>query len=80
MQLQAVVTVGEFSFLTSLAAWFAIERTMGLRVSAEHERAGLDLSEMGMEAYPPDALDDAAAEPTRPPPVGMTEPTGQVGP
>jgi len=80
VQLEAVVAVGGFSFLTSLAAWFAIARTMGLRVSAEHERAGLDLSEMGMEAYPPDALDDAAAEPTRPPPVGMTEPTGQVGP
>jgi hypothetical protein len=57
-----VVAVGGFSFLTSLAAWFAIKRTMGLRVSVEHERAGLDLSEMGMEAYPSDALGDAAAD------------------
>ena len=57
----------------SLAAWFAIKRTMGLRVSVEHERAGLDVSEMGMEAYPSDdALGDAAADATGPPPIGMT--------
>ena len=42
VQLEAVVAVGGFSFLTSLAAWFAIKRTMGLRVSVEHELVGLD--------------------------------------
>ena len=69
------MTVGGFSFLTSLAAWFAIKRTMGLRVSAEHERAGLDLSEMGMEAYPADALADLDDEAAGPPPVKTIEPT-----
>lgn len=67
VQLAAVVTVGAFSFVTSLAAWYAIKHTMGLRVSAAHERAGLDLSEMGMEAYPADAvLDDTGAVPAPP--------------
>jgi len=63
------------SSVCSLAAWFAIKRTMGLRVSAEHERVGLDLSEMGMEAYPADALGDAVTEADRPPPAGTREPT-----
>jgi Amt family ammonium transporter len=51
-QLEAVITVGPFSFVTSLVAWHAIKRLMGLRVSADHEVAGLDIAEMGMEAYP----------------------------
>jgi hypothetical protein len=41
--------------VTSLLAWLGIKRLMGLRVSAEHEIAGLDVSEMGMEAYPEDS-------------------------
>jgi Amt family ammonium transporter len=52
VQLEAVVSVGAFSFGTSLLAWTAIKKTMGIRVSAEHELAGLDVAEMGMEAYP----------------------------
>ena len=44
-------------------------------MSAEHERAGLDLSEMGMEAYPADALGDAPVEASPSPPVGMIDPT-----
>jgi Amt family ammonium transporter len=75
VQLEAVVTVGGFSFLTSLAAWFAIKRMMGLRVSAEHELAGLDQAEMGMEAYPEDALGDADGEMPPQSPVGIAEPT-----
>jgi Amt family ammonium transporter len=54
VQLEAVVTVGGFSFATSLLAWYGIKRVMGLRVSAEHELTGLDIAEMGMEAYPSD--------------------------
>jgi Amt family ammonium transporter len=53
-QLEAVVAVGGFSFFTSFAAWHAIKKLMGLRVSAEHEQIGLDLAELGMEAYPDD--------------------------
>ena len=76
VQLEAVVTVGGFSFVTSLAAWYAIKRVMGLRVSAAHEIAGLDLGEMGMEAYPEDALVDAVDEPAALPAVGSVEQVG----
>ena len=44
-------------------------------MSEEQERAGLDLSEMGMEAYPADALGDAGADAPQPAPGGMGEPT-----
>ena len=46
------MVVGAFSFVTSLVAWMAIDKVVGLRVAPEHELRGLDLSEMGMEAYP----------------------------
>ena len=52
VQFEAVVTVGAFSFVTSLLVWYAIKKTMGVRVSAEDEVVGLDIAEMGMEAYP----------------------------
>jgi Amt family ammonium transporter len=51
-QVEAVVTVGAFSFGSSLLVWYAIDKVMGLRVSAAAEIAGLDVTEMGMEAYP----------------------------
>jgi ammonia channel protein AmtB len=46
-----VVTVGAFTFVASLLAWLGIKAVMGVRVSAAHELAGLDVSEMGSEAY-----------------------------
>jgi Amt family ammonium transporter len=51
-QLKGVAAVGGFTFVTSLAAWYLIKVTMGVRVKAEDEVGGLDLAEMGMEAYP----------------------------
>jgi Amt family ammonium transporter len=59
-QLEAVATVGPFAFVTSLLVWFALKKLVGLRVSAADERAGLDLAEMGMEAYPADAASTSA--------------------
>jgi Amt family ammonium transporter len=53
-QLEAVVSVGAFSFGTSLLVWYGIKKTMGLRVSAQDEIVGLDTAEMGMSAYPDD--------------------------
>jgi Amt family ammonium transporter len=50
-QLEAVVAVALFSFGASFAVWRALDRIMGLRVSAAHEELGLDASEMGMDAY-----------------------------
>jgi Amt family ammonium transporter len=51
-QLEAVVAVGAFSFTASWLAWTAIKKAMGVRVTAEEEIIGLDITEMGMEAYP----------------------------
>jgi Amt family ammonium transporter len=66
-QLEAVVAVGAFAFPFSLAVWYAIKKTMGIRVSAEDELTGLDIAEMGMEAYPDAAeIEAKAEEETRP--------------
>jgi Amt family ammonium transporter len=39
-------------FVVSYAVFFLIKHTIGLRVSAEEEDAGLDISEHGMYGYP----------------------------
>jgi Amt family ammonium transporter len=51
---QALGVVVAFSFVFSLsyATFWAIKRTYGLRVTAEEEDAGLDISEHGMYGYP----------------------------
>src|SRR3954467_10160199 len=46
--LAAFAFVFTFSFIT----FFAIKKTIGMRVSAEEEDAGLDISEHGMYGYP----------------------------
>jgi ammonium transporter, Amt family len=53
-QVEAVVTVGAFSFGASLLVWYGIKKTIGVRVSAADEIIGLDIAELGMEAYPDD--------------------------
>ncbi len=55
-QLVGVVAVGVFTCAFSLLVWFIIKATVGLRVGAEAETKGLDLSEMGMEAYAADPM------------------------
>ncbi|MDO5605270.1 MAG: ammonium transporter [Paracoccus sp. (in: a-proteobacteria)] len=47
-----VLSIGAFVFATSLIVWLILKATMGIRVSTEAEISGLDVSEMGMEAYP----------------------------
>jgi len=54
VQLIGVVSVGAFVFTASLISWAFIKALMGLRVSPEEEVQGLDIGEMGMEAYPSD--------------------------
>ena len=51
-QLYGIIVIGLFTFIISGAVWFLIAKTMGLRVSEEDELAGLDKSELGMDAYP----------------------------
>src|ERR671933_1262412 len=41
-----------FVFVISYACFFAIKKTVGLRVSAAEEEAGLDIAEHGMYGYP----------------------------
>ncbi len=55
-QIIGTVSVAAFTFALSLAAWLIIKAVLGLRVSPEDEARGLDITEMGMEAYAGDPL------------------------
>ncbi|MBX2806027.1 MAG: ammonium transporter [Hyphomicrobiales bacterium] len=47
-----VVAIGIFVFLASTVVWLILAAVLGLRPSAEEEMAGLDQTEIGIEAYP----------------------------
>lgn len=51
-QLYSIAVVGAFTVVASGIVWFALKAVMGIRVSEEDEINGLDMAEMGMEAYP----------------------------
>ena len=51
-QLFSIVVVGIFVVITSGLVWFVLRSTVGIRVSEDDEVNGLDMSELGMEAYP----------------------------
>ena len=66
-QLIGIVAVGVFVFGISLLLWWVLEKTMGVRVSAEVEELGQDMAELGIESYPefilmPDEDDMQAAK------------------
>jgi len=52
VQLVGMLSIFAWVFLTSLAVWFVIRKTIGIRVSEEEEYEGIDISECGLEAYP----------------------------
>ena len=52
VQAIGVVSVGIFVVISSGIIWSALKFTIGLRVPEDEELAGLDKSELGMEAYP----------------------------
>src|SRR5215204_4755637 len=54
-----VVVIFALVLVLSLITWLAIAKTIGLRVSAEAEAAGLDISEHGMYGYPEQFIPDA---------------------
>ena len=63
VQLLGILAVGAFVFASSLIVWKVLAMTMSVRVSAQVERLGQDVGELGMEAYPefvlmPEELDD----------------------
>ena len=51
-QLTGIVAYGAFTFIASLILWTILKVTVGIRVSEEDEIMGLDMAELGMEAYP----------------------------
>ena len=52
VQLTGIIAVGIFTMVTSGILWAALKAIMGLRVDEEEELAGLDKTELGIEAYP----------------------------
>ncbi len=52
VQLMGLVSIFLWVFVTSFIVWFVIKKTVGIRVSAEEEYEGVDISECGLEAYP----------------------------
>ncbi|MCH2114084.1 MAG: ammonium transporter [Pirellulales bacterium] len=55
-QLVGVVSIGAFTVIFTLVVGIILDKTIGLRVGASEEQAGLDRSEMGMEAYASDSV------------------------
>lgn len=51
-QLIGTLAIGAVSFVSSFVIFFVLKKLFGIRVSAEEELRGLDLSEHAAEAYP----------------------------
>ncbi len=51
-QIIGILAIGVFVSAVSAVLWFILKGTVGLRVSEEDERGGLDIAELGLEAYP----------------------------
>ncbi|SFE32536.1 ammonium transporter [Roseivivax sediminis] len=51
-QVIGIIGYGVFTFVASLVVWFLLKAIFGIRVSEEAEINGLDMAELGMEAYP----------------------------
>ncbi len=51
-QIMGMAAIGAFVFVVSLVFFLILKATVGLRVSEEDEINGLDMAELGMEAYP----------------------------
>ncbi|MBT8153828.1 ammonium transporter [Epibacterium ulvae] len=51
-QIYAILVVGIFTVAASGLVWLILKAVFGIRVSEEDEVNGLDMAELGMEAYP----------------------------
>lgn len=51
-QLLGIVVIAGWSFSISLLVWWLLKRTIGIRIHAEAEYVGADVTECGLEAYP----------------------------
>jgi Amt family ammonium transporter len=52
VQLYSILVVGIFTVVASGIVWFILKAVTGIRVDEEAEVMGLDMAELGMEAYP----------------------------
>lgn len=52
VQLYSIMVVGIFTVVASTAVWLVLKFTIGIRIDKETEIIGLDIGELGMEAYP----------------------------
>ncbi len=51
-QLLGIAAYGVFTFVGAMILWTILKAIVGIRVSEEDEINGLDMAELGMEAYP----------------------------
>lgn len=51
-QITGIVATGLFVSITSAIVWLFLKYTIGIRVDARDERYGIDITEVGLEAYP----------------------------
>ncbi len=51
-QLIGIIAIGGFTAVTSFIVWQTMKVTVGIRLSAEDEILGSDITELGLEAYP----------------------------
>jgi Amt family ammonium transporter len=51
-QLMGVVAYGVFTFVLAGIVWFILKVTIGIRPTEEEEMMGMDMVEVGVEAYP----------------------------
>ncbi|MCY0149004.1 ammonium transporter [Hoeflea sp. G2-23] len=51
-QILGIVAIGVFTFVLSGVIWFILKSTVGIRASEEQEMMGMDMAEVGVEAYP----------------------------
>ena len=66
---------GWFTFTAALATWYLIKLVIGVRPAAADEISGLDVAEIGMEAYP-DATEIEEKLRPRPRPPGYSTGVG----
>ncbi len=52
IQLAGICITGLFTFTFAFGIWIGLKKTLGIRVSEEEEKEGLDIGEHGMSAYP----------------------------
>jgi len=62
IQLKGVLAVAAFTLPVAMLVWYAIKKTMGVRVESGAEIGGLDEAEIGMTAYPTDTEIEAKAK------------------